>query len=314
MTEHQMVQPTPSLTRLPNNPEEPVSPTVSVARGAVPGRLHSRWQGVGLLLTGLGVLLLLFFLYFFVFTSLTHSRDQDRLLQSLVGNRRAVYSLVVGHLPSEGEPVAILTIPNLHEQQVVAMGTSAADLQQGPGLMTHTALPGDPGNAVIAGRRVSYGAPFGSLSRLVPGNKIEVVDGAGRFTFRVIEVRTVSGGYREVVPARGQSWVTLVTSNSPLLDSGSLVVVAKSISPLGHVATTVKGGDRAIRLNLAGDPAAGLLALVWGAVFVLGLWTTLRAARRWRQPWLTYVMSAPLLLACGLFACESLARVLPATL
>jgi sortase A len=269
---------------------------------------------VGLLLTGLGVLLLLFLLYFYVFTSLTHSRDQNRLLQSLVGNRRAVYSLVVGHVPSEGAPVAIITIPVLHEQQVVAMGTSPADLQQGPGLMMDTAIPGDPGNAVIAGRRVSYGAPFRSLGRLAPGNRIEVVDGAGRFTFRVVKVSTVPGGYREVVPGRGQSWITLVTSNSPLVDSGNLVVVAKSISPLGRAATAVNRNDRAIRLNLAGDPTSGLLALVWAAMFVLGLWITLRAVRRWRQPWLTYVMSAPLLLACGLFACESLARVLPATL
>jgi sortase A len=260
------------------------------------------------------VLLLLFFLYFYSFTSITQTRDQQRLLQSLASNRKAVHALVVGHLPSEGKPVAILTIPVLHERQVVTMGTSAADLQQGPGLMAQTALPGDPGNAVIAGRRVSYGAPFGSLDHLARGNTIKVLDGAGSFTFRVVKVSTVPGGFRDVVPGRSQSWLTLVTSSSPLLYNGTVVVVARSVSPLPAVVPSMKPGHAAVRLDLGGDRAGGFLALAWAAVFLLGLWVTARAVRRWRPAWLVYVLSAPVLLACGLFACESLARMLPATL
>jgi hypothetical protein len=32
-----------------------------------------------------------------------------------------------------------------------------------------------------------------------------------------------------------------------------------------------------------------------------------------RRPWLIYLFAAPVLLMCGLFACESVARALPAT-
>jgi hypothetical protein len=37
------------------------------------------------------------------------------------------------------------------------------------------------------------------------------------------------------------------------------------------------------------------------------------AVWRWRRPWLIYLFAAPVVVACGLFACESVARALPAT-
>jgi len=37
------------------------------------------------------------------------------------------------------------------------------------------------------------------------------------------------------------------------------------------------------------------------------------AAWRLRRPWLVYLFAAPVVLMCGLFACESVARALPAT-
>jgi hypothetical protein len=66
--------------------------------------------------------------------------------------------------------------------------------------------------------------------------------------------------------------------------------------------------------SLNGDPAAAVLALLWGLVFVVGLGVALYAIRRTRKVWLPYLFATPVLLACGLFACENLARCLPATL
>lgn len=314
MTDQQVLVPTVGggLSVIGEAGPEPSEAMTSAVE--VQGLTSSPWNAVGVALTGVGVLLMLFFVYLYAFTPLTHTRDQHRLLQSLVGNRSAVHALAIGHLPSEGNPVAILTIPTLHQHQVVVMGTSSADLQQAPGLMMHTALPGDPGDAVVAGRRVSYGAPFGSLGHLVPGNEIQVLDGAGNFTFRVLRVSTVPGGYRDVPSVRGQSWLTLVTSSSPLVDNGTVVVVAKSVSPPGLVDASKVLGKSSVRIDFSGDLAAGLLALAWSVAFLLGLFLTARAVRRWHQPWLTYLLGAPVLLASGLFACESLARMLPATL
>ena len=66
-------------------------------------------------------------------------------------------------------------------------------------------------------------------------------------------------------------------------------------------------------LGLSGDPVAGGLAVLWSIITLLVLLTAAFAVWRWRRPWLVYLFAAPVLLLCGLFACESVARALPAT-
>lgn len=277
-------------------------------------RDRRRWEQVGLVLTGVGVLLLLFLAYLYVFTPLTYARNQHRLLQGLVGNPRSVYRLVSGKLPPDGSALGVLTLPSLHQREVFVRGTSAADLQDGPGLMAGTVLPGDAGNAVIAGRRATYGGPFASIDSLRLGDHIKVVDGAGIFTFTVTERRLLAGGQDDMVGVRGQRWLTLVTSNASLTSSGYDVVVAKATAsdqpPGRHALST----HSLTLTGLGGDPAAGILAGAWSLVFLLGLGATVYLIRRWRRAWQTYVLAVPILLTCGLFACESLARCLPATL
>lgn len=297
----------------PSRPESD-DPVSSPTRRKRQPRRGMGWEVVGVALTGMGVLLLLFFSYLFVFTPLTHGRDQHRLLQSLVGNPRAVYSLVNRHFPAEGKPVGILTIPAIKQREVIVMGTSSADLQQGPGLMVGTVLPGEPGNSVIAGRRATYGAPFGSLHTLVRGDRIEIVDGAGNFTFKVVSTRELSRGQADAETVRSPAWLTLVTSNPGLDASGHLVVVAKATTTADQTGSTSSARYGVTLTGLGGDPAAGTLALLWSAAFIIGLGAALYAIRRSRQVWLSYLFATPVLLACGLFACESLARCLPATL
>ena len=327
MTERETVLPFSTSTSAPNyvfdrstsqgaapSRSETGNPVVPSTRRERQTRRRLRWDVVGVALTGIGVLLLLFFTYLFVFTPLTHGRDQHRLLQSLVGNPRSVYSLVNHHLPAESRPIGILTIPAINQREVIVMGTSAADLQQGPGLMAGTVLPGDSGNSVIAGRRATYGAPFGSLDTLVRGDRIKVVDGAGNFTFKVVGSRQLSGGQADAGTGRGPAWLTLVTSSSGLGASGHLVVLAKATTTADQPGSTPSARYGVTLTGLGGDPAAGILALVWSAAFILGLGAAVYAIRRSRQLWLPYLFATPVLLACGLFACESLARCLPATL
>jgi sortase A len=277
-------------------------------------RATTKWEIVGVALTGLGVLLLLFLVYLYAFTPLTAVRDQHRLLQGLTGKPRAVFSLVNGHLPAQGRPVAVLDIPRLGEKEVVVNGTGAADLQEGPGLMANTALPGRPGNAVIAGRRVTYGAPFGRLASLVPGDTMHVVDGAGSFTFRVVRSSVVASGGRAHVARSGDAWLTLVTSNSSVRPSGQYAILARLVGRPALNGPTTEVGAPSVRLAFGGDPAAGLRAAAWAAGFLVLLAATLFSIRRWRQPWVTYLLAAPVLLALGLFTCGSLAQCLPATL
>ncbi len=65
--------------------------------------------------------------------------------------------------PAEGDPVGEIRIPAIGLDQVVVEGTNTNDLRQGPGHYIGTPLPGQGGNAAIAGHRTTYGHPFYNL-------------------------------------------------------------------------------------------------------------------------------------------------------
>ena len=266
----------------------------------------------GFALVGVAGLLALFLVYLYAFTPLTASRDQQRLAGSLKGQPLTVYKLVNGHLPPEGSAVAVLQIPSIGVDQIVVQGTSAADLMNGPGLMPGSALPGSVGNSVIAGRRVTFGATFGNIGALHTGAKINVVDGAGRFTYKVTHILQVPIGHKDVVLPTIDDRITLVTSNSSLITSGREVVQGKLV---GH-AVEVPDDTIAVpsyELDLSGDPSAGGLAAMWSFFTLIVLVSAGFLAWRLRRPWLVYLFAAPVVVLCGLFACESVARALPAT-
>jgi sortase A len=269
-------------------------------------------KAVALALIGVAGLVLLFLLYLLLFTPITASRDQHRLVQSVVTDPSFRYGLASGRLPPEGSAVAILTIRAIGVHQVVVEGTSAADLMSGPGLMLGTALPGTPGNAVIAGRRVTFGAPFGSLGQLRAGDRVHVVDGAGSFTYKVTRSFTVTAGQRDVVTPTTENRLTLITSDSVVAPNGRFVVFAKLVGePIAVPTSTI--AIPTYELGLSGDPSAGGLAVLWSLLSMMVLLVAGFAVWRWRRPWLVYVFATPVFVACGLFACESIARALPAT-
>ncbi len=121
----------------------------------------------------------------------------------------------------------------------------------------------------------------------------------------------VTAGQHDVVEATADNRLTLVTSNGGLAPNGRLVVQAKLVGkPVdipGRVA--VPRGE----LGLGGDGAAGGLAGLWSLATIVLLVGAAFAVWRWRRPVLVYVFAAPVVVACGLLACESLARALPAT-
>ena len=66
--------------------------------------------------------------------------------------------------PTPNGALAHLVIPRIGVNVYVVQGVSDEDLRRGPGHYPQTALPGQVGNAAIAGHRTTYGAPFYSLN------------------------------------------------------------------------------------------------------------------------------------------------------
>ena len=130
--------------------------------------------------------------------------------------------------PDDGNPVGLMRIAKIGLDKVIVQGTSTNDLRQGPGHYPGTPLPGEVGNAAIAGHRTTYGAPFYNLDELVPGDPIVITTVQGTFTYSVTGTVIVSPNDTSVVDNTTFPELTLTTCNPRFSASQRLVVHARS--------------------------------------------------------------------------------------
>ena len=135
--------------------------------------------------------------------------------------------LRVESAPDDGAAFALIRIPKLDRLEDgwnVVEGVSTQNLKNGAGHMPDTALPGQPGNAVISGHRTTYGEPFRELDALDPGDRIEVETALGTHVYVVRETRVVAPTDVWVTDPRDGAWLTLTTCH-PLLSARQRFVV-----------------------------------------------------------------------------------------
>jgi sortase A len=106
-----------------------------------------------------------------------------------------------------GQPIARLEIPRIGKQGddalYVVPGVTLTDLKKGPGHYPDTPLPGQLGNAAIAGHRTTYGEPFRQVDELEPGDEIVVTMLTGeRFVYDVTSTEIVGPDDYYVVTTR----------------------------------------------------------------------------------------------------------------
>jgi sortase A len=283
------------------------APAAPAARGSA-GWMG--WLGGGL--SVVAILVLLFILYLVGFTRIQAMRSQEHLLAGLNGTNGL--PATNGIVPADGEPVGIISIPAIGLRDVIIAGTTAEDLEQGPAFLLGSAPPGTHGNTVVAGRRVSFGAPFSAIGSLRPGDKIGIVSSLGSFTYSVVQVGNAISGATDPVGPIDTARLTLVTANSSIAPTGLEYVLAKlDGTPAAFVARKAilpPGGD----LGLTGDAGSWWSVLFWG--FLLGGAAVLAvlAYRRTRRGLLVYLFGAPVMLALCLLLFRSVAALLPATL
>jgi sortase A len=253
-----------------------------------------------------------FLVFLLVLSALPEQRDQtrrDRVLRSELATAQAP----VGGRIAEGRPVAILTIPALDIRQVVAEGTTARTTMGGAGHVRATPLPGQAGNSVVMARRSTFGAPFRHLGSLRRGDRVRVVTGQGRFTYRVTGVRTVPAGDRGLFATTSRAGRLSLVTGDPALRPSRYLVADASLE--GHVAASGPHARRivAAETGLVGQ-GGGLLPLALG-LLLLG---ALGAATTWLlmtwRPWSTYLVATPAILAGVWWVCVLAAPRLPALL
>jgi len=111
-------------------------------------------------------------------------------------------------IPVRGSALAELSIPRLHLSAVVLHGSDAHTLRRGPGHLENTALPGESGNAVIAGHRDTF---FRPLRDIQVGDDVFVDTRQGRFQYRVTSLRVVKPHDLSVLNPTEDAVLTLIT-------------------------------------------------------------------------------------------------------
>ncbi len=292
---------------------------------------------VGRVVLVAGILILLFIPYLLWGTGLMTARSQAKLrVEFSQAQRRAdVSAAALDNPPSSGpvaepaphiafppigSPIGTITIPKIDLSMVVVEGTGDAQLQTGPGHYPTTPLPGEDGNAAIAGHRTTYLHPFYNLNELVPGDPITIVTLQGIFLYHVTGSLAVSPTDVSVVNPTRRPTLTLTTCNPRYSASQRLVVHARLVASIlarpKHGVTATSTAPAAPVVNASATPAHDwTAAILWGiavAALTILVWAWERRVHRGRRV---------AVVACGLvawlvvvfFFFEVLAPLLPAS-
>jgi sortase A len=298
---------------------------------------------LGRVLIGVGVLVLLFTAYQIWGTSVQEAHIQSGLRTQLqketandaikraLAQESALDKLPTGPpvaapptaAPAEGQPIGDIRIPVIGLNQVVVEGTNTPDLRKGPGHYTGSPMPGQAGNAAIAGHRTTYGHPFYNLDSVKVGDPIVLTTLQGIFVYDTTKSFVVSPSDTTVVDNVIANQLTLTTCNPRFSATTRLIVQAKLAHsqmfantglPAQHTAQAKPNGQTKSQ-SLAGESGASLAdALLWGLVTALVVTGIFLAAWRFRRRrWVIYGVGAVGTLVLLWFFFGAVSPLLPAS-
>jgi sortase A len=294
----------------------------------------------GRVLIGLGALLLLFTAYQIWGTAAQESRTQSGLrtqlqqetnsdaIRNALAQESALDTLPTGPPvtappttpPPEGNPIGNIRIPVIGLDQVVVEGTNTADLRKGPGHYTGTPMPGQAGNAAVAGHRTTYGHPFYNLDSVKVGDAIVFTTFQGIFVYDTTKSFVVSPSDTAVIADVAGNQLTLTTCNPRFSATTRLIVQAT----LAHSQLFPNSGLPVSAGALHADPESQSLAgnsnvgladtLFWGLLTAFAVAAIMYAAYRYRRRrWLIYGAGALGTLVLLWFFFGAISPLLPAS-
>jgi sortase A len=299
---------TPAPLETPQTPQSQQTQQTQQTSAREPRRVTlAQLIAAGLLMAS--GLLIAFAGYLFIGSSLAANRTQDVLYKQLQTDL-AQATVPVSGVIAPGTPLGVVRVPAIGLDQVFVEGSSSDQTRFGPGLNTGSVLPGQTGSSILLGHRTTSGAAFAHLNQVLPGDRIEVVTGQGKFEFVVDLVRTSDAPATKVreVPSR----LTLVTSDPAFVPNRNLTVSARLVGKALPAST----GSTAPPSDAPGHGTISHLVslLLWSQllllVTVLVTWAALRSRQR---RWL-WIGAMPVLLTVLWMVFENLALLLPNTL
>lgn len=161
------------------------------------------------LLFGVGLVILGYCGAYWLNTRL-QQRNGNRELDRLLSARQVPVPKQQPEAPAipEGGLVGRVEIPKLHLSAVIFQGTDSKVLDHGVGHLDGSALPGQPGNVVLAAHRDTF---FRSLKDIRRGDTVEVKTPFGSRTYEVDSTTIVDPTQVSVVEPTPEPTLTLIT-------------------------------------------------------------------------------------------------------
>jgi sortase A len=242
-------------------------------------------------------------------------------------------------IPGPGDPIGRIVMPDIGVDFIYVQGVDLRYLRDGPGHFPQTPMPGQPGNAALAGHRTTYAAPFHRLDELAPGSVITIETVQGTFEYAVDAQTRDDGsevGHFIVSPSaieildqeEGVDRLTLMACHPKYSAAQRIVVTATLVTPPAAPTPVAAPEETAVGVttDASADPLAGgdssawpaaiawtLAAVtVWFLTWLAGTWLRRRqgGAWAWRLP--PYVIGIPVFAIVVFMAFQDIARLLPA--
>lgn len=277
-------------------------------------------SAIGRVFMAVGTLMLLFVAFELWGTGISEARSQKDLKTEFRHTLAKTpppdetHSLDPPAMPT-GSAIATIKIPKIGVEKTVVQGVGVEDLKKGPGHYPNTPMPGQSGNAAIAGHRTTYGAPFYNLDQLKPADPILVTTVQGSFRYEVMDTQIVKPSQVTVLDNTPDNRLTLTTCHPRFSASSRMVITAKLIGvalPAPPADATPAQALANEDAGLSGGTTARGPAVVWGVAF-LAVWAVAYGIRRWiGHKWIVWPIALiPMAITLFIFF-ENFARLLPA--
>jgi sortase A len=108
-----------------------------------------------------------------------------------------------------------ISIPKLKLDDKLYEGVALSTLDNGPGHWPGTAMPGQAGNVVVAGHRVSHSKPFRYIDQLQAGDEVDFTVNGATYTYVVTSHEIVDPTAIRIVDQTPEPTATLFACHPP---------------------------------------------------------------------------------------------------
>jgi len=157
--------------------------------------------------------------------------------------RLVAAALRYSHSLAGGDPIGEIIVPRLGLRTMMVEGTATSDLRKGPGLDPRSHLPGSGHLVYIAGHRTTFGAPFGAIDTMRPGDTAVLQLPYATFVYRVTGHRIVPSDDMSVLRDGGREHLVLQACHPRFFARDRYLVDAR----LDAVRVRVDGKLRTVR-------------------------------------------------------------------